>query len=76
MQFPIQDQYIHTSRENKLQLNQNGACSHAVSGEIFCLTAVIVACSLCSYEYTDPDPDTLYCSVFGENAMHCPIQKS
>ena len=43
-----------------LQLDQIGVCSYAVSSEIFCLTAVIVACSLCSYVCTGPELEIVY----------------
>ena len=43
------------------------ACSYGVSNsgpafqsEISCLTAVIIACSLCSYVCTDPELETAY----------------
>ena len=53
---------VHTykQRENKLQLDQIGACSYTVSSEIFCLTAVIVACSLCSFVCNGPELETTY----------------
>ena len=60
VQFPMQDQYIHMSRDNKIQLDQIVACLYGVSSEMFCLTANIVACCLCSYVCTNPELETAH----------------